>query len=171
MLLLTMSQLSFAGYYHSHTHTYYEPDGYYSSSYHTHQYRPSMNNEDVGVLAGGIAGGLLGSTIGGGNGKILAIAAGSIAGMLIGSSIGRDMDDNDRIRVNRALEYNSVGEPAYWRNARSGVQYRVVPIRNVKVHGNRYCREYRAVAVIDGKKQQMYGTACRQPDGSWKVIS
>jgi surface antigen len=130
----------------------------------------NMSNQDVGVLTGGVAGGLLGSTIGGGTGKILAVAAGTIAGAIIGGSIGKNMDENDRMRVNAALDNNSVGQPAYWQNQRSGAAYRVTPVKNVNVNGNKYCREYRTTAIIAGKQQQMYGTACRQPDGTWKAV-
>jgi surface antigen len=130
----------------------------------------NMSNQDVGVITGGVAGGLLGSTIGGGSGKILAMAAGTIAGAMIGGSIGKNMDANDRMRMNAALDGNSVGQPAYWQNQRSGATYRVTPVKNVNVNGNRYCREYRTTVDIAGKKQQMYGTACRQPDGTWKAV-
>ncbi len=103
--------------------------------------------------------------------RILAIAAGTIAGAVIGGAIGKNMDRNDKARVNRALEDNQLGQPAYWHNASSGANYEVVPVKNVTYQGNQYCREYRTVANIGGKKQQMYGTACRQPDGSWQAVS
>ncbi len=131
----------------------------------------NMSNQDIGVVTGGVAGGLLGSTIGGGNGRILATVAGTIAGAVIGGAIGKNMDQNDKARVNRALEDNQLGQPAYWRNSSSGANYEVVPVKNVTYQGNQYCREYRTVANIGGKKQQMYGTACRQPDGSWQAVS
>ena len=35
----------------------------------------------------------------------------------------------------------------------------------------RYCREYTATAVVGGKTQNTYGTACRQPDGAWQLVS
>ncbi|MDF1793160.1 MAG: hypothetical protein P1U88_14685 [Thalassobaculaceae bacterium] len=35
----------------------------------------------------------------------------------------------------------------------------------------RYCREYQSTAVIGGQRQQIYGTACRNPDGSWAPIN
>lgn len=130
-----------------------------------------MSNQDVGVMTGAVAGGLLGSTIGGGSGKVLAIAAGTIAGAVIGGSIGKSMDDTDRMKMNQALENNPVGRPAYWNNRNTGTAYEVVPTRNVRVEGNEYCREYRTVANIAGKRQQVYGTACRQPDGTWKAVS
>lgn len=34
-----------------------------------------------------------------------------------------------------------------------------------------YCREYQNPVVVDGKLQSSYGTACLQPDGSWKIVS
>lgn len=131
----------------------------------------NMSNQDVGMITGGVAGGLVGSTIGGGSGKLVAIAAGTLAGAMIGGAIGKNMDQNDRMRMDRALEENGPGVPAYWRNQRTGADYEVVPTKNVTVDGNQYCREYRTVADIGGKKQQMYGTACRQPDGSWQAVS
>lgn len=130
----------------------------------------NMRNQDVGVMTGALAGGLLGSTIGQGSGQVLAIGVGAIAGALIGGAIGKNMDDTDRLKMNRALENNSTGQPAYWHNNRTGANYEVVPVRNVTVDGNQYCREYRTVANIAGKKQQVYGTACRQPDGTWKAV-
>lgn len=35
----------------------------------------------------------------------------------------------------------------------------------------RYCREYQAQVIVNGAPQQSYGTACRQPDGSWRVVN
>jgi hypothetical protein len=32
------------------------------------------------------------------------------------------------------------------------------------------CREYRTAATIDGKPEQLHGTACLQPDGTWQFI-
>lgn len=131
----------------------------------------TMTNQDAGAMVGGVAGGLLGSTVGEGSGRFLAVAAGALAGAYIGGSIGRSMDETDRLKLREALENNAVGEPAYWRNEHSNTRYRVVPMRDVVVRGNKYCREYRTIAEIGGKKQEIYGTACRQPDGSWKAVS
>jgi surface antigen len=130
-----------------------------------------MSKQDVGTLSGGVIGGLVGSQFGKGGGQILAIGAGTIAGALIGGSIGKNMDDTDRLKMNQALESRPVGQPAYWQNQKTGNSYSVEPTKNVTIHGNPYCREYRSTADIAGKRQQIYGTACRQPDGSWKAVS
>lgn len=34
-----------------------------------------------------------------------------------------------------------------------------------------YCREYQAEIRVDGVPQPSYGTACLQPDGSWRVAN
>ncbi len=33
-----------------------------------------------------------------------------------------------------------------------------------------YCREFQQTIVVGGQQQQGYGRACRQPDGSWKIV-
>jgi len=130
----------------------------------------NMSNADVGTMTGAVAGGLLGSTVGQGRGQVMAIAAGAAAGALVGHAIGKNMDDSDRARMNQALEGNSVGQPTYWKNQNTGSKYKVTPVKNVTVKDNKYCREYQTVATINGQQQKMYGTACRQPDGSWKAV-
>lgn len=127
------------------------------------------SNRDVGFLTGGIAGGLLGSTIGKGDGQLLAVAAGALAGAVIGSSVGQNMDNSDRMVMGRTLEHNTVGQPAYWRNARTGVNYQVVPIRNVYSGRGYYCREYREVVYTGGRTYITQHTACRQRNGYWLV--
>lgn len=130
----------------------------------------NMSKSDIGTMTGAVAGGLVGSTIGQGRGQVMAIAAGAAAGALIGNAIGKNMDEMDRMKMNQTLENNRVGTPAYWTNKKSGTRYKVTPVKDVTVKGNEYCREYQTVATINGEQQKMYGTACRQPDGSWKVV-
>ncbi|MDX1900883.1 MAG: glycine zipper 2TM domain-containing protein [Gammaproteobacteria bacterium] len=129
----------------------------------------NMSNQDVGTVSGAVIGGLAGSQFGQGGGQVLAAGAGALAGAYIGGAIGKNMDDTDRLRMNQALESNPVGQPTYWQNKRTDTSYTVVPTKNVELAGNPYCREYRSTANIAGKKQQIYGTACRQPDGTWKI--
>lgn len=131
----------------------------------------ACTNQDVGTLGGAAIGGLVGSRFGGGAGNVLATSAGVVAGAFLGNAIGQSMDQADRAHMNSTFENNATGQPAYWRNERTGASYHVVPVRNVTYHGNQYCREYRSTAVIAGKTQQVYGTACRKPDGSWKIVS
>jgi surface antigen len=47
----------------------------------------------------------------------------------------------------------------------------VTPTQTFQTQDGRYCREYTADARIGGRVQQTYGTACRQPDGSWQIVN
>lgn len=33
-----------------------------------------------------------------------------------------------------------------------------------------YCREFTQIIEVGGRKEEGYGTACQQPDGSWKIV-
>jgi len=35
----------------------------------------------------------------------------------------------------------------------------------------RYCREYQATITVEGRPQASFGTACLQPDGSWRIVN
>lgn len=124
--------------------------------------------EQVGMVIGGILGGAVGSQVGKGSGRTVAIVAGTLAGAAIGGSIGRSMDDTDRLKTAQALENVRTGVPSSWQNPDTGYQYTVVPTRTYETSTGP-CREYSLDAVIGGKKEKVYGTACRQPDGSWQV--
>jgi surface antigen len=122
----------------------------------------TMTRQDVGVVTGGAIGALVGSQIGSGSGRAVAITAGALAGALIGGQIGRSMDRQDQQYVYQALDTN---RSTSWVNPNTGNQYTVTPTST-----SGYCREYQTTAVIGGKTQNMYGKACRQPDGSWKAV-
>ena len=32
------------------------------------------------------------------------------------------------------------------------------------------CRQFQSTIQVDGKPQQSYGTACLQPDGTWRIV-
>ena len=46
-----------------------------------------------------------------------------------------------------------------------------VPTRDFQDAEGRYCREYQRTAIIDGREQPIYGTACLMPDGAWRIVS
>ena len=125
--------------------------------------------EQTGMVIGGILGGVLGNQVGGGSGRTAAIIAGTLAGAAIGGAIGQSMDANDRMHTAQALETVRTGVPTRWHNPDTGNSYTVVPTRTYDESNGTPCREYTIDAIIGGRKQKVYGTACRQPDGSWKV--
>lgn len=126
-------------------------------------------NEDVGTIGGGVIGGLIGSQFGGGSGRVAAAAGGAMVGAFIGNNIGRTMDRLDRLEMQKALETAPTGRSIGWQNPDNGNRYTVKPTRTYYTN-QQPCREYITRAIIGGKSQQIYGKACRQADGSWKVV-
>jgi surface antigen len=127
------------------------------------------SREQGGMLIGGALGGVLGHQVGGGTGRTVATIVGAVAGAMVGGAIGRSMDDTDRLKTAQVLEGVRTGVPTEWRNPDTGNQYEVTPTRTYESEGAP-CREYTVDAMIGGKQEQIYGTACRQPDGSWKEV-
>jgi len=69
------------------------------------------------------------------------------------------------------LEYGPNNQPVYWYDDDSGTQFQVTPLRTYQSSRGGYCREYQTYVIIDGREEQAYGTACRQPDGAWAIGS
>lgn len=131
---------------------------------------PEGSRQQGGTVIGAVAGGIIGNQFGSGTGRALATATGIVVGGIIGSEIGRDMDKADREAAleaeYRALEYD---QESRWRNEESGHYGSIAPRRTYRRSG-RVCREYEHRVYIDDEPEIMVGTACRQPDGSWKNV-
>ncbi len=132
---------------------------------------PGQNTPGATVI-GATAGGLLASQVFHGRGEGTGIVAGALIGGAMGYIVGRAMDRADHDRFASALNDVPEGREAHWRNHRTNHEYTVRPVN--KVHYERrhrgYCREYQMTVIIDNRPQDAYGTACRQRDGSWKVV-
>lgn len=126
--------------------------------------------QEQGMVIGGILGGVLGSQVGRGSGRTVATIVGSIAGATIGGAVGRSMDEADRLKTAHALESVRTGVPSAWRNPDTGNQYTVTPTRTYD-SSQGPCREYVLDAMVGGRPEKVYGTACRQADGSWRTAS
>jgi surface antigen len=130
--------------------------------------------QTVGTLGGAVLGGWGGSQFGKGSGKLWATGAGAVLGALAGSEVGRSLDRADRQYVARttrdSLEYAPSGQTSQWHNPDSGNRGTVTPTRTYRVDDGRYCREFQQTVIIGRQAERAYGTACRQPDGSWQVV-
>jgi surface antigen len=128
-----------------------------------------------GAVIGALAGGLLGSRFGGGEGAILTTAVGAIAGGLIGSSIGKSLDEHDQMMAEKtthnSLESAPSGKTAEWHNPDSGHSGSVTPTRTYQNKEGTYCREYTQTINVGGESKKAYGKACRKPDGHWEIVN
>jgi surface antigen len=155
------------------------------------------DNTLLGTLGGAALGGFVGSQFGAGTGRLATTGAGVFVGGLLGNSIGSSMDRANRGYGGGYSGYgyapyysqSSYYEPLYVAPP-APPPPRVVYMQPQTVEyrerepaytdggylgqisgpdSSRYCREYTQQIRIDGKIQESYGTACLQPDGSWRV--
>ncbi|HEX6142430.1 MAG TPA: glycine zipper 2TM domain-containing protein [Geminicoccaceae bacterium] len=129
--------------------------------------RGFCNRELIGGILGGVAGGAIGSQIGRGDGRTVATIGGAIAGVLIGGTIGRRMDEADHACVAHALVQAPTRHAVAWRGP-EGERYRVIPLAAAyKDLRGRTCRDFQAIALLDGVERSERGTACRRSNGAW----
>jgi hypothetical protein len=62
-----------------------------------------------------------------------------------------------------------IGERIVW--SEGGASGSVMATREGTSSNGRYCREFQQDVTVGGRAEEAYGTACRNPDGSWEVIS
>ena len=131
--------------------------------------------ESVGTLLGAAVGGLAGAQVGKGRGQLVATAAGTLLGAFIGKEIGKSLDRADQVALQQtmqqSLETAPVGTTSSWQNPDSGNSGTVTPANTFQHSDGSNCREFSQTVTVGGRTEEGYGTACRQPDGSWKIIS
>jgi len=121
----------------------------------------------TGAVGGAAAGALVGQAIGHNTGATLIGAA---VGGLLGYIVGNEMDKYDREQLNHAYERGISNQRSAWVNPDSGNQYSVTPqpaYQNPSSH--QVCRRAEIEAIIDGKPQRTYSTACRDQYGAWQL--
>jgi len=130
--------------------------------------------ETGGTLLGAGTGALIGSQFGRGRGNLIGVAVGTLAGAMIGQGIGRSLDRADQLTMERNAQVTLETVPAHrtatWVNPDTGNSGTFTPVATYQGDGGRYCREYEQTVTVAGKRQQAYGTACRQADGTWAIV-
>jgi surface antigen len=126
----------------------------------------------IGAAGGGAAGGLIAAAAGA---SPAAIAGSVILGGLVGGAIGDRLDAADRreaqTAAHQALETTPTGTSVGWQNPDSGHSGTYTPTRTYQTESGQYCREYEQAIYIQGEEHKAYGTACRQEDGTWKIVN
>jgi surface antigen len=129
---------------------------------------------ESGTAIGAITGAVIGNQFGKGSGKVAATFAGAVIGGIVGNQIGKDLDARDR-ELARQAEYDAwesgpPGRPVRWQNPNNG-RYGEIVAEGYYDRGGSRCRDFIHTVWIDGRRQQMRGTACRNPDGTWTQVS
>jgi surface antigen len=129
----------------------------------------TCNKKVIGAIMGGAIGGVVGAQVGDGAGRSIAILVGSAAGALIGQHVGRKMDEADRACVGEALEKAGDNRPVAWASSDGSTTYRVTPLASAS-QSDPDCRMFELEAATSAGSSTSKAQACRDPDGSWRVI-
>ncbi len=145
-------------------------DRYYSSSDCRQDRR---NDQAAGAIIGGIIGGVIGNQAFKGE-RGLGTVAGVLLGGVAGSQIARSGDDCDGYYASNAyydaFENRDPYERVEWRNPRSGHYGYVEAADSYRDRRGRTCRNYEQEIYVNGRRQIAEGVACRNRDGTWRVI-
>ena len=125
------------------------------------------NRAQTGAAGGAAAGALIGQAIGHNTGGTLIGAA---VGTMLGYIVGSEMDKYDRQQLDHMYERGVSNQRSTWVNPDTGNQYTVTPQPAYQEPSSRrVCRRAEIEAVIDGRPERTYSTACRNEYGQWEL--
>ena len=130
---------------------------------------------ETGTALGALTGGALAYGLGqNSSNKELWTVLGIGLGAMVGQSLGRQLDERDQMLMAQTFEFTMENAPtnqkAQWENPDTGHGGTVIPTRTFQTAEGTPCREFTTTVSIGGELEQAYGTACRQADGSWRII-
>jgi len=86
----------------------------------------------------------------------------------LGRRIGREVYLIDELKTAEALESSCDGHATTWRNTDTGQRYSVTPTQTYRWQSGQ-CRDFTTITENQDGEHAIQGTACRQPDGTWKA--
>lgn len=137
----------------------------------------ACDDEQVGTIAGAAAGAAAGRAIGGsGTGGYIGLVLGALAGGYLGGKIANWMTEKDHAKLgqttNAALESGQNGETYRWANEESGNRGTVTPTQTTTTADGQTCRTFTQTATsAAGENASDTGRACKQADGTWKIVA
>lgn len=138
----------------------------------------NVDRQQIGTIGGAAAGAVAGRAIGGsGTSGTIGTIVGAIAGGYLGSEIGKSLDNKDRDELGtttqRALDTGNIGQAYNWTNPDTGNRGSITPTSRsyARAEGNN-CRDFNTTVTLnEGRTSSNAGTACKQADGSWRIVS
>ena len=133
----------------------------------------NMTREESGNVIGALIGGALAYELAGdSSNKEIWVATGIIGGALAGGHYAVLTEPSQRMNAtNMHTTLESIPDNAQtkWINPNTNESGTMTVVRTNNNNGTP-CREFTQTIYVGGKAVQGYGTACRQADGSWKII-
>lgn len=157
----------------------------YNNGYDSNNNSSSRGCDDVDIAVGtglgGLVGGIIGHQFGKGSGNTAATIGGVILGGIVGNSIAKDACKDKR---HDSYYYNN----AYYDSFNDDEEDNQYEWNNPYTNNHGYvtageyyddgyqgyegpCREFTQTVYIDGRQEMATGVACRQPNGTWRIVS
>ena len=70
-----------------------------------------------------------------------------------------------------SLELDPSGSERRWFGSASGHGGAARPLRTFRTASGIHCRDFRQTVRLGGHRGEAFGTACRRPDGHWRIIA
>jgi len=99
---------------------------------------------------------------------------GSILGAFAAGGLAKSLEPGDlrlaEKTAQHAFETAKSGQNVTWKNPDNGHGGTITPTRTYETPQGGYCREYAQTVTVAEQQETAYGTACRQGDGTWKMV-
>ena len=100
--------------------------------------------------------------------------AGAVLGGISSSEVGRTLAEGDLQRAAQAefyaLEAAQAGAEYAWSSPETGTRGTIVAGEPYQINRSE-CRDYTHNVFVSGSERTLRGTACRQPNGTWRSVS
>jgi len=124
----------------------------------------------TGAAVGAAAGGLITAAAGANTGWIIAATVlGAVAGGVVAEYMTRDDKMLAGKTTNDTLETERTGTTSTWRNPDTGNSGSVTVTDTFQQADGTPCRTFTQTVNAGGRSDSGVGTACREPDGTWRV--
>jgi surface antigen len=136
----------------------------------------ACDEKQIGTIAGAAGGAAAGRAIGGdGTGGYVGLIIGVIAGGYLGGKVADWLTNKDKEKMsettNQTLENGKTGQTYSWVNPDSGNKGSVVAQQSYRNQDGSTCREFSStVTSLQGENANGAGTACKQADGTWRIV-
>ncbi len=133
----------------------------------------ACDEQQIGTIAGAAAGAAGGRAIAGdGTRGYVGLILGAVVGGYLGGELGKRLSNRDKeqqaVATNRVLE---TGQTSTWANTETGAKGSVSAQPTFKNSANEVCRDFSSTATVaDGSSGTGQGTACKQADGTWRIV-
>ncbi len=101
--------------------------------------------------------------------------AGRPPGAIPSLAAAQSLDDADQAvmvqHFNKTMESTVTGQASGWTEPSSGYAVQLTPTRTYQQANGTYCRDFTQSITIKASPETTRGAACRNSDGTWRIVS